>query len=35
VRFSKIRGRYERRGLLVEPRALAEAQRELDRQDRD
>jgi hypothetical protein len=29
VRFSKTRGRYERRGLLVEPQALAEAQREL------
>ena len=30
VRFSKSRGRYERQGLLVEPRALADAQRELD-----
>ena len=29
VRFSKTRRRYERQGLLVEPRALAEAQREL------
>jgi hypothetical protein len=35
VRFSKSRRRYERRGLLVEPRALAEAQRELDRQNRE
>ena len=30
VRFSKSRGRYERQGLLVEPQALAEGQRELD-----
>ena len=30
VRFSKTRRRYERQGLLVEPRAAAEAQRELD-----
>jgi hypothetical protein len=30
VRFSKSRRRYERQGLLVEHRALAEAQRELD-----
>jgi hypothetical protein len=29
VRFSKSRGRYERQGLLVEPQALAETQREL------
>jgi hypothetical protein len=29
VRFSKSRGRYERQGLLVEPQALTEAQREL------
>jgi hypothetical protein len=28
VRFSKSRQRYERQGLLVEPRALTEAQRE-------
>ena len=28
VRFSKTRGRYERRGLLVEPQALAQAERE-------
>ncbi|MGY8681459.1 hypothetical protein Q2941_27255 [Bradyrhizobium sp. UFLA05-153] len=34
VRFSKSRRRYERQGLLVEPRALTEAQRELDRQNR-
>ncbi|MEH2623320.1 hypothetical protein V1292_001375 [Bradyrhizobium sp. AZCC 1719] len=31
VRFSKTRGRYERQGLLVEPHALAEAERELGR----
>jgi hypothetical protein len=30
VRFSRSRHRYERQGLLVEPRALAEAQRELE-----
>jgi hypothetical protein len=30
VRFSKSRRRYERQGLLVERRALAEARRELD-----
>ena len=35
VRFSKTRRRYERQSLLVEPHALAEAQRELDRQDRE
>jgi len=35
VRFSKSRRRYERRGLLVEPRALTEAQCELDRQNRE
>lgn len=29
VRFSRSRRRYERQGLLVEPQALAEAQREL------
>ena len=29
VRFSKTRGRYERQGLLVEPQALADAQRQL------
>jgi hypothetical protein len=29
VRFSKSRGRYERQGLLVEPQALTEAQREV------
>jgi hypothetical protein len=27
VRFSKARKRYERQGLLVEPQALADAQR--------
>jgi hypothetical protein len=31
VRFSRSRRRYERQGLLVEPGALAEAQRELDK----
>jgi hypothetical protein len=35
VRFSKSRRRYERQGLLVEPRVLAEAQREVDRQNRE
>ena len=35
VRFSKSRRRYERQGLLVEPSALAEAQREIDPQDRE
>ena len=34
VRFSKSRGRYERQGLLVEPQALAETQRELGEQMR-
>jgi hypothetical protein len=34
VRFSKSRRRYERQGLLVEPQALTEAQRELARQTR-
>jgi hypothetical protein len=29
VRFSRTRRRYERQGLLVEPRALADAQRGL------
>jgi hypothetical protein len=32
VRFSKSRGRYERHGLLIEPQALAEAQRNLAQQ---
>jgi hypothetical protein len=32
VRFSRNRKRYERQGLLVEPRALEEARRELDRE---
>ena len=32
VRFSKSRGRYERQGLLLEPRALAEVQRNLTQQ---
>ena len=31
VRFSRSRHRYERQGLLVEPAALADAQRELDK----
>jgi len=35
VRFSKSRRRYERQGLLVESRAFAEAQREVDRQNRE
>lgn len=30
VRFSRTRRRYERRGLLVEPRALADARRDLE-----
>jgi len=30
VRFSRTRRRYERQGLLVEPHALAEAQREIE-----
>ena len=30
VRFSRTRGRYERRGLLVEPQALADARRDLE-----
>lgn len=32
VRFSRNRGRYERRGLLVEPQALAEALHDLEAQ---
>jgi hypothetical protein len=32
VRFSRTRRRYERRGLLVEPQALTEAERELEDQ---
>jgi hypothetical protein len=32
VRFSKTRKRYERRGLLVEPQARSEAQREIEGQ---
>jgi hypothetical protein len=35
VRFSKSRRRYERQGLLVEPGAITEVQRALDRQNRD
>ena len=31
VRFSRARKRYERQGLLVEPRALREARAELGR----
>ena len=30
VRFSRTRGRYERKGLLLEPRAIEEAQREME-----
>jgi hypothetical protein len=33
VRFSKSRRRYERQGLLVEPQALKNAQRELDKRE--
>ena len=32
VRFSRTRRRYERQGLLVEPQALAKAERELGRE---
>jgi hypothetical protein len=32
MRFSKSRRRYERQGLLVEPQALMQAQRELETQ---
>jgi len=35
VRFSRSRRRYERQGLLIEPRALTDAQRELDEQRRE
>jgi hypothetical protein len=35
VRFSRTRRRYERQGLLVEPQALAAAQRELDEERRN
>lgn len=34
VRFSKTRKRYERRGLLVEPQALKEAEREVEAEQR-
>jgi hypothetical protein len=34
VRFAKNRGRYERQGLLVEPKALQQVQRDLDAQRR-
>jgi hypothetical protein len=34
VRFSRSRRRYERQGLLVEPRALADAKRELNEPSR-
>ena len=33
VRFSRTRGRYERQGLLVEPQALADAQKNLKARD--
>ena len=32
VRFSRSRRRYERQGLLVEPQALADVQRELEKE---
>jgi len=35
VRFSKSRRRYERQGLLVEPRAWTDVQHELDEQGRE
>jgi hypothetical protein len=35
VRFSRSRGRYERQGLLVEPLALADVQRELEARRRE
>jgi hypothetical protein len=35
VRFSRTRRRYERQGLLVEPQALTDAQRDLEEQERD
>jgi hypothetical protein len=35
VRFSRSRRRYERQGLLVEPRAVSEAQAEIDRRSGD
>src|SRR5205085_11097872 len=35
IRFSKRRRRYERQGLLVEPHALTEGQRELNRQNHE
>jgi hypothetical protein len=34
VKFSRSRRRYERQGLMVEARALTDAQRELDEQRR-
>jgi hypothetical protein len=34
VRFSRSRKRYERQGLMVEPKALADVQRELAGQTR-
>ena len=35
VRFSRSRRRYERQGLLVEPQAVADAQRDLEEHERD
>jgi sarcosine oxidase delta subunit len=35
VRFSRSRGSYERQGLLVEPRALADVERDLEAQRRE
>ncbi|MGD9880219.1 MAG: hypothetical protein AB7F22_21230 [Reyranella sp.] len=34
VRFSRTRKRYERQGLLVDPQALVEVQRDLGERDR-
>jgi len=35
VRFSRSRRRYERQGLLVEPRALADVQHDLEARRRE
>jgi hypothetical protein len=35
VRFSRSRRRYERQGLLVEPQALTDAERDLEEQRRN
>jgi hypothetical protein len=34
VRFSRSRGRYERQGLLVEPRAVTDVRRDLEKRTR-